>query len=54
MKKAKYSKAASERRALFMPIIASCEAIFDKEAEVYFKRLAIIFSKNGDLGIPKQ
>ena len=43
--KTKYSKAASERRALFTLIIASCEAIFDKEALVYFKRLATIFSK---------
>ena len=45
IKKTKYSKAASERRASFTPIIASCEAIFDKEALVYFKRLATIFSK---------
>ena len=42
IKKTKYSKAASERRASFTPIIASCEALFDKEAEVYF---ATIFSK---------
>ena len=45
IKKSKYSKAAFERRASFTPIIASCEAIFDKEAGVYFKRLATILSK---------
>ena len=45
IKKTKYSKAASEKRASLMPIIASCEAIFNKEALVYFKRLATIFSK---------
>ena len=40
--------AAEARRASFTPIIASCEAIFDCEAEVYFKRLATILSKKWD------
>jgi hypothetical protein len=47
-KKEKYSAAAEARRASFTPIIASCEAIFDCEAEVYFKRLATILSKKWD------
>ena len=47
MKKTKYSKAASEKLALFTPIIASCESICVKEAKVYLKRLATMFSKNG-------
>ena len=33
------------RRASFTPIIATAEAIFDKEAEIYMKRLATILSK---------
>ena len=45
IKKSKYCQAAEARRASFTPIIASCEAIFDNEAEVYFKRLATILSK---------
>ena len=44
-KKDKYCAAAESRRATFTPIIASCEAIFESEAEVYFKRLATILSK---------
>ena len=44
-KKDKYSKAAAERRASFTPFIATCEAIFDREAETYIKRLATILSK---------
>ena len=35
-----YSDAAKARRATFSPIIATCDAVFDKEAEQYFKRLA--------------
>ena len=36
------------RRASFTPIIATAEAIFDKEAEIYMKRLATIYClKNG-------
>ena len=45
IKKDKYCAAAESRRATFTPIIASCEAIFESEAEVYFKRLATILSK---------
>ena len=37
-KKSKYCQAAEARRASFTPIIASCEAIFDNEAEVYINR----------------
>ena len=47
-KKHKYCEIAESRRASFTPIIASCEAIFDIEAEVYFKRLATILSKKWD------
>ena len=46
MKKSKYCKAAAARRASFTPVIASCEAILDNEAEIYVKRLATIMSKN--------
>ena len=53
-KKDKYSKAAAERRASFTPFIATCEAIFDREAETYIKRLATILSKNGNPVILKQ
>ena len=46
MKKSKYCKAAAAaRRASFTPVIASCEAILDNEAEIYVKRLATIMSK---------
>ena len=37
--------AGEAKRASFTPIIASCEAIFDKEADVYFKTMAKTFSK---------
>ena len=40
-----YSKAAIARRASFNPIIATCDAVFDKEAEIYFKKLAVHLSK---------
>ena len=33
------------KRASFTPIRATCEAIFDKEAEVYMKRRVTILSK---------
>ena len=48
-KKSKYCQAAEARRASFTPIIASCEAILDNEAEVYIKRLATILSNKWDL-----
>ena len=54
VKKGKYSEGAFERRASFTPIIALCEAIFDEEAGVYFKRLPTILSKNGNRATPKQ
>ena len=41
-KKQKYSDVAEVRRASFTPIITTAEAIFDKEAEIYMKRLATI------------
>ena len=44
MKKSKYCKAAAARRASFTPVIASCEAILDNEAEINVKRLATILS----------
>ena len=49
IKKDKYCAAAESRRATFTPIIASCEAIFESEAEVYFKRLATILSKKMEI-----
>ena len=45
IKKDKYDAIAASRRASFTPIIVTCEAIFDKEAETYLKRLATILSK---------
>ena len=45
IKKEKYGPIAELKRASFTPIIATCEAIFDKEAEVYMKRLATLLSK---------
>ena len=43
--KEKYSAIAAANRASFTPIIATYEAIFDKEAEVYMKMLATLLSK---------
>jgi len=48
LKKETYSAIAAAKRASFTPIIATCEAIFDREAEVYMKRLATLLSKNGN------
>jgi hypothetical protein len=47
-KRQTYSEAAEARRASFTPIIATCDAVFDKEAELYFKRLAVHLSKKWD------
>ena len=47
IKKSKYCQAAEARRASFTPIIASCKAIFDNEAEVYFKGLLQFCQRNG-------
>ena len=44
-KKVKYNAAAELRRATFTPIISTCEGIFDHEAKVYMKRLAIYASE---------
>ena len=44
-KKQKYNAVAEVRRASFTPISATAEAIFDKETEIYMKRLATILSK---------
>ena len=43
-----YSEAAEARRASFNPIIATCDAVFDKEAELYIKRLSAHLSKKWD------
>ena len=40
-----YKEAAEARRATFSPIIATCDAVFDKEAEIYFKHLAVYLSQ---------
>ena len=45
VKKGHYSEAAKARRASFTPILATCDAVFDKEAEHYFKRMAVHLSK---------
>ena len=39
-----YKDAAEARRATFTPILATCDAVFDREAETYFKRLAVHLS----------
>ena len=43
-KKRKYNTAAESCGSTFTPIIATCEAIFDTEAEVYIKRLASLLA----------
>ena len=48
-----YLTAAKARRATFTPIIATCNAVVDKDSEFYFKRMAIHLSKNGNLFILK-
>ena len=40
-----YSKAANARRATFHPILATCDAVFDKDAEIYIKRMGVHLSK---------
>ena len=44
-KKKKKEKKSTEQLQNCTPTIATCEAIFDKEAEVYMKRLVTILSK---------
>jgi len=45
MKRRTYSNAAEARRASFTPFIATCDAVLDKEAEGYLKRLAVLLSE---------
>ena len=52
-KKTKYSKAAEDRRASFTPFLSTCEAIFDHEAIVYFKKLSNLLSSKWIPHIPK-
>ena len=40
-----YLTAAKARRATFTPILATCDAVFDKYSELYFKIMAIHLSK---------
>ena len=40
----KYGSAAEQRKATFTPVIATCEAIFDHEAEVYLKKISALLS----------
>ena len=40
-----YSMAANARRATFHPILATCDAVFDKDAEIYIKRMGVHLSK---------
>ena len=40
-----YSNAATARRASFTPFLATCNAVFDKDADLYIKRLAVLLSK---------
>ena len=52
-KKQKYSAVAEVRRASFTPIIATAEAIFDKEAKIYMKRLPTVLSKKWNSSCPQ-
>ena len=40
-----YQEAAEARQATFTPILATCDAVFDKNAEIYFRRMAVHLSK---------
>ena len=44
-KKARYNPHVDHKRGSFTPIVATCEGIFDHEAETYIKRLASPLSK---------
>ena len=44
-KKARYNPHVDHKRGSFTPIVATCEGIFDHEAEAYIKRLASHLSK---------
>ena len=43
-KKRKYCATAEACGSTFTPVIATCEAIFDVEAEVYIKKLASLLA----------
>ena len=40
-----YLETATARRASFSPFIATCDAVLDREAEGYIKRLAVVLSE---------
>ena len=44
MKKKKYCPSAEQVGSSFTPVVATCEAIFDSEAEVYIKKLASLLA----------
>ena len=44
LKKRKYCATAESFGSTFTPVIATCEAIFDIEAEVYIKKLASLLA----------
>ena len=44
-KKETFSNTAEARQAPFTPIIATCDAVLDIEAEGYLKRLAVLLSE---------
>ena len=44
-KKARHNAHVDHKRGSFTPIVATCEGIFDHEAEAYMKRLALHLSK---------
>jgi hypothetical protein len=45
IKQQRYSETAEARRASFTPFIATCDAVLDREAEGYLRRLAILLSE---------
>jgi len=44
VKKKKYCPSAEQVGSSFTPVVATCEAIFDSEAEVYIKKLASLLA----------
>ena len=48
LKQRTYSEIAEARRASFTPFVATCDAVLDREAEGYLKRLAILLSEKWD------
>ena len=53
LKQRTYSEIAEARRASFTPFIATCDAIFEREAEGYLKRLAVLLSEKWDYSYSK-